>query len=154
MGPQASSHLRAAYKASPYCSDIHLLCGMDDVFLRKAYAGACLFIFPSLAEGFGWPIAEAMASGCPVITTGEAPMTEVAGNEAYYIPKMPKNSLKKTKWDQDAAIKIEEILQLSQSKRDEVVARGIENAKRFDSEIALNKIEKIYMDILLNSDST
>ena len=53
-----------------------------------AYSMASAFIFPSIAEGFGWPIIEAMACGCPVLTTNEAPMTEVGGCLATYIPSM------------------------------------------------------------------
>ncbi len=153
VGAQANLLLEAACRASTFRSDIHLLSGMDDEFVRKAYAGAKLFIFPSLAEGFGWPIAEAMASGCPVITTGEAPMTEVAADAAYLIPKMPTSDLMKADWADLAANKVEEILQLPQSKRNEVVSAGLENAKRFDSKTALNRIEDIYKDILLKSKS-
>jgi len=53
--------------------------------LRALYSRAEALLFPSLAEGFGWPIAEAQACGCPVVTTGCAPMTEVGGDAAIYI---------------------------------------------------------------------
>eukprot|EP00918_Siedleckia_nematoides_P076052 GHVU01166380.1.p1 GENE.GHVU01166380.1~~GHVU01166380.1.p1 ORF type:complete len:378 (-),score=6.54 GHVU01166380.1:202-1335(-) len=54
------------------------------------YSTTEALIFPSLQEGFGWPIAEAHACGCKVITTGRAPMTEVGGNAAIYIqPETP-----------------------------------------------------------------
>ena len=53
--------------------------------LRALYSRAEALLFPSLAEGFGWPIAEAQACGCPVVTTGRAPMTEVGGDAAIYI---------------------------------------------------------------------
>lgn len=53
--------------------------------LRALYSRAEALLFPSLAEGFGWPIAEAQACGCPVATTGRAPMTEVGGDAAIYI---------------------------------------------------------------------
>ena len=54
--------------------------------LAALYSGAELLLFPSLEEGFGWPIIEAQASGCRVVTTGKAPMTEVGGNAAFYLP--------------------------------------------------------------------
>jgi hypothetical protein len=44
------------------------------------------FVFPSLAEGFGWPIVEAQACGCPVLTTDDSPMNEIAGPHAHYLP--------------------------------------------------------------------
>ena len=53
--------------------------------LRALYSRAKSLLFPSLAEGFGWPIAEAQACGCPVVTTGRPPMTEVGGDAAIYI---------------------------------------------------------------------
>jgi glycosyltransferase involved in cell wall biosynthesis len=53
--------------------------------LRALYSSAELMLFPSLAEGFGWPIIEAQACGCPVITSNFAPMTEIGGDAAIYI---------------------------------------------------------------------
>lgn len=52
--------------------------------LRALYSTAEGLIFPSLAEGFGWPIIEAQACGCPVFTSNRKPMTEVGGNAAIY----------------------------------------------------------------------
>jgi glycosyltransferase involved in cell wall biosynthesis len=52
--------------------------------LAAAYRLAAGLIFPSWAEGFGWPIAEAQACGCPVFTSRSAPMTEVGGPAAVY----------------------------------------------------------------------
>jgi glycosyltransferase involved in cell wall biosynthesis len=53
--------------------------------LRALYSAAEALLFPSLAEGFGWPIIEAQACGCPVVTTGREPMTVVGGAAAVYI---------------------------------------------------------------------
>ena len=60
--------------------------GIDNAALEAAYSIANAFLFPSLAEGFGWPIVEAQACGCPVITTDDAPMNEIAGPMAVYLP--------------------------------------------------------------------
>ncbi len=59
--------------------------GVSDAALKVLYGGAVALLFPSLEEGFGWPILEAQACGCPVITSNRAPMTEVAGNAAILI---------------------------------------------------------------------
>src|SRR5205814_8821256 len=52
---------------------------LSDEELRLAYAGAIALVYPSRYEGFGLPVAEAMACGCPVITTKLASLPEVAG---------------------------------------------------------------------------
>ncbi|HEY4247233.1 MAG TPA: glycosyltransferase family 1 protein [Lacunisphaera sp.] len=52
--------------------------------LAAFYTLARGLIFPSWEEGFGWPIAEAQACGCPVFTSNRAPMTEVGGPAAVY----------------------------------------------------------------------
>lgn len=53
--------------------------------LVMLYNNADIFVMPSLYEGFGLPILEAMQSGCPVITTKEGSLGEVAGDAAYYV---------------------------------------------------------------------
>ena len=133
---------------SPYKSDIHILSAVNDKILREAYAGASVFLFPSKAEGFGWPIAEAMASGCPVMTTNEAPMTEVAGTAGFLIPREPWDKSKIAAWASDAAISLDEILKLAGVERRNVVEAGLQNAKRFDTQNALDRIEEIYKSIL------
>lgn len=62
----------------------------DDHALAKLYREAAAFIFPSLYEGFGMPILEAMASGCPVILSRASAFPEVAGDAAlYFNPQEP-----------------------------------------------------------------
>lgn len=151
VGPKASPQLQTSWEASPYRSDILLMADMDDDFVRKAYAGASLFVFPSLAEGFGWPIAEAMASGCPVITTDEAPMTEVAGKAAMLIPRMPETAELQNEWALQSAMKIEEALHLDEKKKKKMITNGIENSKRFDLEKTLDRIEAIYAEVLVKA---
>jgi glycosyltransferase involved in cell wall biosynthesis len=63
---------------------VHVL-SLSDTELMAAYSGAIALIYPSLYEGFGLPILEAMACGCPVITCANSSIPEVAGDAAIYI---------------------------------------------------------------------
>lgn len=147
VGALPNESLTVTHENSLYKSDIHFISGKSDAFIKKVYAGASVMIFPSLAEGFGWPIAEAMASGCVVITTGDAPMTEVAGGVAFLIDKRPRQGDLKG-WAQKAAVVVEQVLQMDAQKRNEVVNAGRKNIERFDSEQTILKIEAIYKEVL------
>ena len=58
---------------------------VDDDDLPAVYSGAALFVFPSLHEGFGLPLLEAMACGVPVVTSNVSSMPEVAGDAATLV---------------------------------------------------------------------
>lgn len=77
--------LTEAVQLSGYADRIHAVTKADNEDLRALYTMAKFLLFPSLAEGFGWPIAEAMACACPVVTSNRAPMTEVGGDAALFI---------------------------------------------------------------------
>jgi glycosyltransferase involved in cell wall biosynthesis len=59
---------------------------VDDATLRALYANAAVFAFPSLYEGFGLPVLEAMALGAPVVCSNAASLPEVAGDAALTFP--------------------------------------------------------------------
>lgn len=58
---------------------------LSDDELSRAYCGAEALVYPSLYEGFGLPVAEAMACGCPVITTQQGSLAEVAADAAILV---------------------------------------------------------------------
>lgn len=144
IGEPPSQNLLKTYKKSPYHQNIHFLSDVEDKNIPLAYAGASALLFPSLAEGFGWPVAEAMASGCPVITTNEVPMTEIAGKAGFLIPPMPPNKLQLKDWVIEGAKAVENILTLSDVERKWIIKNGIINSTRFDTEKVLDQIEEIY----------
>ena len=147
VGKKPDAKLRAAFSLSPYQKEIHWIENLTDKLLPVAYAGASVFLFPSLAEGFGWPIAEAMACGCPVITTNAAPMTEVAGGAAFLILKRPGDAHGVYEWARRAALVLDDVVNLEPHERSKIIEDGLRNATRFDAERALNRIEKIYREI-------
>jgi len=65
---------------------VHVLRDVPHDHLRALYCGATAMLFPSLQEGFGWPIIEAQACGCPVFTSNLAPMNEIGSEAAVYVP--------------------------------------------------------------------
>jgi glycosyltransferase involved in cell wall biosynthesis len=69
--------------------NIRFLGYVPDEDLYALYAGAEFFIYPSLYEGFGYPIVEAMSLGCPVATSEVSSLKEIAEDNAYLFD--PKN---------------------------------------------------------------
>jgi len=146
IGPNPNQKLINEREASPYKENIFLVSNASDDIVKKAYSGAEAFIFPSLAEGFGWPIAEAMASGCFVATTNEAPMNEVAGNAALLIPVCPVDESLHNEWANVAANELLTVLNNHDQKK-VLIQAGLDNAKRFDSEETLDRIEAVYKQL-------
>ncbi|MCF0051772.1 glycosyltransferase [Dyadobacter sp. LJ53] len=151
IGPEPDDVIKKAHASSAYRDDIHFLVNKADSFVMLAYQAASAFLFPSIAEGFGWPIAEAMSSGTPVLTTDEAPMTEVAGGAALFIDRRPSDERKAEAWATDAAKVLEKLLSYSPEERSGLIAKGLKNVKRFDSNITIEKIEKIYLAVAGNA---
>jgi glycosyltransferase involved in cell wall biosynthesis len=146
IGEPPSASLLETYHSSPFTRDIYFLSNKTDLFVEKAYQGATLLLFPSLAEGFGWPIAEAMATGCPVLTTNEAPMTEVGGDAAIYVERYEAERAKE--WCSTGAKMIEEFLTAPPAIRENIRNKSLINANRFNSEKALDHIKKIYDSVI------
>lgn len=146
VGAPPTELMKALAKHVVGKGDVQFLTGLSDEQVCAAYSAARLMLFPSLAEGFGWPIAEAMACGCLVLTTGEAPMTEVGGGAAFYIP--PKPVRDPETWALQAGARVSQILALVP---DEVSSRkqlGYIQVAKFDAEQTLDAYELIYQQAL------
>ena len=106
--------------------------------LQALYNAAHALVFPSRFEGFGWPIIEAQASGCPVICSDRAPLPEVAGRGAIVCPV------------DHAAGFGEAILQLAHDpeRREDLRRLGAENAARYGLDALVRQFLEIYEQLL------
>ncbi|MBD2577312.1 glycosyltransferase [Oscillatoria sp. FACHB-1406] len=93
---------------------------LNDEELRLAYAGAVALVYPSLYEGFGLPVLEALACGCPVITTPNASIPEVAGEAAIYVKEDNIEGMA------NALCEVQK-----PSVRQSLIAKGLDRAKQF-----------------------
>ena len=105
--------------------------------LPAVYNLATLFILPSLYEGFGLPIIEAMACGTPVITSNTSSLPEVAGNAAVLVDPYDVEKISQA---------IGQVL-TNERLQKEMREKGKENAKRFSWERAANALLEIFEEI-------
>lgn len=148
VGSPPTEEMKGLIHDTDFSKDIHFLKNVSNEVLKVLYQGAQVFLFPSLEEGFGWPIAEAMASGCPVITTGKPPMTEVGGGSCHYISPYFINGRDDGLWSRESAEILQKVLELGDEKRKSLILAGIANVQRFDAEETITKIEAIYKQVL------
>ena len=113
---------------------------ISDQDLVVLYRNAELLLFPSLYEGFGLPVIEAQACGCPVVTTGRAPLTEIGGDGAAYIAN-PEDSGAAT----DMVV---EVLRFGPAKREQMKKRGLRNASRFSEREIVKNYLGLYQALL------
>ena len=147
IGSEPSDDLADLRQKSLFKEDIHFISNLSDKFINSAYSGAICLLFPSLDEGFGWPIAEAMASGCLVITTNKSPMNEVGGSAAFYIDKKPNDTILLKKWKEESANILEKVISLNTIQRKEMIEKSLNQSQKFTAEYSLNAIEVVYKEI-------
>ena len=105
--------------------------------LWALYAGATVFAFPSLHEGFGLPVIEAMSQGVPVIASDIAAMREVAAGPARLLP--PTNV---KEW----ASALEDLLS-NESERRRMAGEGIAHSRRFSARSMIEGTRAVYEEV-------
>ncbi|WP_394884845.1 glycosyltransferase family 4 protein [Clostridium butyricum] len=110
---------------------------VDDSDKPALYQGAEIFLFPSLYEGFGIPVAEAMASRTPVITSNSSSLPEVAGDSAIITEPLDYRKISES---------IKKILRDSNI-RQKMIENGIKQVEKFNWDDSAEKLRKIYIDL-------
>ena len=116
---------------------VHFLGYVSDELLRFLYRKAVVFVYPSLFEGFGLTVLEAMASGCPVITSNTSSLPEIAGDAAILINPEDVEELS------DNIV----LVSTNKAKRAEMTAKGLQRAKTFTWKRAAALTFDIYKNI-------
>lgn len=99
--------------------------------LASLYTHAGALLFPSLMEGFGLPVIEAMRYGCPVFASNRPPLPEIGGDAArFFDPKEPTQAA--------------DVIVDGWSEREAMQEAGAQNAARFETEVMIEKYRDLY----------
>lgn len=124
---------------SKYVNEIILTGYVPEEDLRVLYSYADVFVYPSLYEGFGLPPLEAMAHGCPVVTSNVSSLPEVVGDAGLLVDPNNYKSIK------DAIIAILE----NEKLREDLVKKGIQRAKQFTWKKTASELKSLIYELTL-----
>jgi glycosyltransferase involved in cell wall biosynthesis len=110
----------------------------DETTLRRAYRAADVLLFPSLYEGFGFPVLEAFASGLPVVTSGAGGLKEVGGDAAVVVEGR----------DPAAYVQALDALAEDADLREELISKGWARARQFTWHKTAEQTAGVYREFL------
>jgi alpha-1,3-rhamnosyl/mannosyltransferase len=110
---------------------------VDEETLACLYSGAHAFVYPSVYEGFGLPVLEAMACGCPVVCSNVSSLPEVAGDAALYI----------TPHDHDELAHTLDMVIGDDSIKEVLIERGLLRAQQFSWQKTAQQTVNLFMKI-------
>ncbi|HAL64815.1 MAG TPA: glycosyltransferase family 1 protein [Bacteroidales bacterium] len=111
---------------------------VSDPELVYLYKNALLFVYPSLYEGFGLPLLESFACGCPVLSSNASSLPEVGGNACKYFD--PHNQTELTS-------SINELL-VSESLRNSLIKKGHQRSKLFSWDKCVSETLQVYNKVI------
>ena len=133
-----AAQIHARIAASPARERISVLGYVTPEELAAWYARAMVFAFPSLDEGFGMPVLEAMTAGTPVLTSTRSALPEVAGDAALLVDPE----------DTGALVHALQSLTRDEELRARLSRLGVERARLFTWEKAVDQTWNVYLDLL------
>lgn len=113
---------------------------VPDEDLPYIYNQALCFIYPSLYEGFGIPVLEAMAASLPVITSRVSSLPEAGGEAVYYIDPLSISEIKKA---------LVEVV-MNKSLREEMIKKGSKQVKKFSWMDSAKKLNSLYQQLVIS----
>jgi glycosyltransferase involved in cell wall biosynthesis len=118
--------------------DVFHLGRVSEADLRAAYRFTKVLHFPSLYEGFGWPVLEAMATGCPVLTSDRASLPEVVGCPEYAVDPG------------DIDMQVDKLSRLiaDSEYRDAAILHGLERASNYSWDATAHACVELYANVL------
>jgi len=125
-------------EASPRKNDIRVLGYVSGAVLEDLYWRASIFAFPSLDEGFGMPVLDAMAHGLPVLTSNVSALPEVAGDAAWLVDPTDTTSIAQglSQLIEDGAL------------RQRLAQQGLARSAGFTWERTVGETWKVYQELL------
>ncbi len=117
---------------------IHMIGFADEADIPVLYSAATCTAFPSLYEGFGFPVLESMACGTPVVTSNVSSLPEVAGDAALIVDP----------YDVDALANALRKLTTDEAMRDLLIQRGFQQAANFSWDDSARSLKEIYWRVL------
>ena len=135
----AEPALDKALKAMQHRSSVVFPGRAKSADLNELYGAATAFCYPSLFEGFGIPLVEAMAAGCPVVSSHASCLPEIASDAALFCDPLDVNA-----WDQSLSL----VAQESTAARNERIQAGIDRASSFSWESTAETVWSVMHTLL------